>query len=372
MAKNIVNRVLGASARPSGIYAMDWDGVVAALGGDGVLAGLGVAPQGVPNMTVAVAAGQARIAGYFPYYAGGNVTITAAVSTLDRFDFVVVDYNGAVSAVAGTPAAQPIVPAIPANSICLAKVFVKAGATAIRNDGLQFVNQQMVFDDRCLVGDFFDLADEFTQGALVTTGNFGALAWGMTGATPGTAAYQTGTDKHPGILRLVTGGASGNNQRIHMGSSATVAPFLPANIARFRALVQIPTITTLAVKLGIGVDLADAAAGSLGSAGAFFEFVPATSAKWRCTTRQASTSTTNADSGADVAANTWYQFDIVRLQNGNWQFAKNGALMFTHTANQPTTACTLGFLCHTLTAAARNLDVDFCGLNFAPLGNRWT
>jgi hypothetical protein len=137
-------------------------------------------------------------------------------------------------------------------------------------------------------------------------------------------------------------------------------------------VVSIPTITSIAVKLGLGVDLSDAAAGSLGSAGAFVEFVPATSAKWRYTTRQASTSTTNADTGADVAAGTWYQLDIVRRQDGNWQFAKNGVLAFTHSANQPTTAANAGMLVHTLTTAARSLDIDFFGLNFKPLGNRWT
>lgn len=372
MAKNIVNRVSGASARPSGIYAMDWDGVVAALAGDGVLAGLGVAPQGSPNMTVAVAAGQARVGGYFPFYAGGNVTITAADSTLDRFDIVVVDYNGAVSAVAGTPAAQPMVPAIPANSICLAKVFVKAGATAIRNDGVQFANQQMVFDDRCLVADYFDAYDEFLPGALVTTGNIGALAWGTSASGTAANAVQAGEALHPGILRLVTGATSGNNSRLHLGASATAVQFLPANLARVRLLVRIPTVTLLAVKLGLGVDVSDAAAGSLGSAGAWVEFVPATSLKWRYGTRQASASTMNADTGADVAANTWYQFDLVRLQNGNWQFARNGALQFTHSANLPTTGVTLGVLVHTLTTVLRNIDVDLAGLNFAPLGNRWT
>lgn len=364
MAFGIPNKADALYPRQAGGFSADIDTIAAALAGDGVLSGLGVSAQVTPNMTVAVAAGQVRIGGYFPYEVGENVTIATADTTNDRIDLIVIDYNGVVSRVGGTAAAKPVPPAVPANSLQLAQVYVAAGVTSIVAGAIK--------DKRPTAIDFFDLADEFTQGALVTTGNFGALAWGMTGATPGTAAYQTGSALHPGILRLVTGATSGNNQRIHMGSSATVAPFLPANIARFRALVQIPTITTLAIKLGIGVDLSVATAGELGTAGAFVEFVPATSAKWRYTTRQGSTSTTNADTGADVTANTWYQFDIVRLQNGNWQFAKNGALAFTHTANQPTTACTLGFLCHTLTAAARNLDIDFFGLNFAPLGNRWT
>ena len=364
MAFGIPNKADALYARQAGGFSSDIDTISAALAGDGVLQGMGASAQGTPDMTVAVAAGLVRIGGYFAYYAGANVTITTADSTNDRIDLIVGDYNGTVSRVGGTAAAKPVPPAIPANSIQLAQVYVGAAVTSIVAGAIK--------DKRPVAVDYFDLADEFTQGALVTTGNFGALAWGMTGATPGTAAYQTGSSLHPGILRLVTGATSGNNQRIHMGSSATVAPFLPANVARFRALVRIPTITTLAIKLGIGVDVSDNAAGSLGSAGAFVEFVPATSAKWRYTTRQASASTTNADTGADVVAGNWYQFDIVRRQDGDWQFAKNGVLAFTHSANQPTTVCTVGFLCHTLTAAARNLDIDFFGLNFAPLGNRWT
>ena len=368
MAKTIPNAPVTGSTRPSGLYRADFDGLVSALAGDGVLSGMGVSPQGAPDMTVAVAAGQARILGYFPYIAAQNATIGAANATLARFDLVVVNYNGAVSVVAGSPAALPVVPDIPANSISLAKIFVPAAATAISNAGVD----QMVHDDRCLVADYFDQADEFLSGALVTTGNISDLSWGTTAATGGTMAFQNGTSLHPGILRLVTGVVSGNNQRIHLGAAATTVTMLPADVSRMRSLVAVPVVTLASIKLGFGVDVSDAAAGSLGTAGAFVEFVPATSLKWRYTTRQASVSTTNADTGADVVAGSWYQFDMVRLQNGNWQFAKNGVLAFTHTTNQPTTGGTIGFLAHTLTTVARNLDIDFFGMNLAPLGNRWT
>jgi hypothetical protein len=102
------------------------------------------------------------------------------------------------------------------------------------------------------------------------------------------------------------------------------------------------------------------------------EFVPATSAKWRYATRQASTSTVNNDTGADVVAGNFYRFDIIRKQNGNVQFLKNGVIQFEHSANLPTTVGNVGTTVHTLTAAARNIDHDYFGLNLAPLGNRWT
>ena len=361
----VPNKAAVTYPRQAGVFSADIDTLAAGVAGDGVLSGMGVSAQGTPDMTVAVAAGLVRIGGYFAYYAGANVTIAAADSTNPRIDTVCCDYNGTVSRVAGTAATLPVPPDVPANSIQLAQVYVQAGATSIGAGN--------IVDKRVVELDFFDYYDEFLPAALATTGNISNGAWGTTASGTAANAFQTGESAHPGIFRLVTGATSGNNSRIHLGASATaVTPFLPADVGRVRMLVRIPTITTLAVKLGLGVDLSDAAAGSLGTAGAFVEFVPATSAKWRYTTRQASTSTTNADTGADVVANTWYQFDILRLQNGNWQFAKNGALAFTHSANQPTTACTLGALVHTLTTAARNLDVDLIGLNLKPLGNRWT
>lgn len=361
----VPNKAAAAYARQAGGFADLVDQIAAALAGDGVLTGMGVAAQGSPDMTVAVAAGQTRIGGYPAAYAGGNVTIAAADSTNARFDLIVCDYNGTVSRVAGTASAYPVPPDLPANSIQLAQVTVLAGATSIAND--------KIIDKRPLIVDYFDLYDEFLSAALATTGNISGAAWGTTASGTAANAFQAGEDKHPGILRLVTGATSGNNSRIHLGASATaVAPFLPANLGRHRFIVRIPTITSIAVKIGVGVNMSDAAAGSLGSAGAWIEFVPATSAKWRYGTRQASASTMNADTGADVAANTWYQFDVFRRQDGAVQFLKNGLLAFTHSSNQPTTACTMGALVHTLTAAARSLDIDAIGMNFAPLGARWT
>lgn len=361
---NVPNKAAASYPRQAGVFSDLFASIAAAIAGDGVLLGMGVAAQGSPDMTVAVAAGQVRIGGFFPFYAGANVAIAAADSTNPRFDLIVCDYNGTVSRVAGTAAATPVPPDIPANSIELAQVHVPAGATSITNP--------MIVDKRLVVADYFDLWDEFTSQGSVANADISTLGWALTAATGGTPAYQAPTASHPGVLRLVTGGSSGNNQRLHLGASATGAPLLPADVARVRMIVSIPTITSIAVKLGLGVDLSDNAAGTLGTAGAFVEFVVATSAKWRYTTRQASSSTTNADTGADVVAGSWYQFDVVRKQNGDWQFAKNGALAFTHSANQPTTAVNAGFLVHTLTGSARNLDIDFFGLNLKPLGNRFT
>ena len=370
MAFNIPNQVAAAFARQAAWHSSDIDALVAALAGDGVLSGLAGAAQGSPDMTVAIAAGQARVQGYFPFYAGGNATITTADATNPRIDIISIDYNGAITVTAGTAAAAPVAPALPANNALLAQVYVSAGVTAIGSN--------RIIDKRSLVPDYFDIAGEFMGSSLSATaatsaGSIGECGWTMSASgTAGASTFQTSTAAHPGVLRSVSGGTSGNNVRFHHGNAANTAVIAASNFSRARFIVSIPTITSIAAKLGMGQDVSVATANQFGTAGAWVEFVPATSAKWSFNTREASTSTTNLDTGAGVVAGNWYQFDIVRLQNGNVQFAKNGVLAFTHSTNVPTTVCNIGTLAHTLTAAARNIDHDFYGLNLAPLGNRFT
>lgn len=370
MAFRIPNKADASYARQAGGFSADIDTIAAALAGDGVLSGLGVAAQGTPDMTVAVAAGLVRIGGYFAAEAGENATITTANSTNPRIDLVVIDWNGAISVVAGTAAVYPVPPAVPSNSIVLAQVYVPAAATAITN--------AMLVDKRPVAVDGYDIFADFMGSSLSATvatsaGSIGECGWTMSASgTAGAPTFQTSAATHRGVLRSVSGTTSGNNVRWHFGNASTTAVMVPAEIARMTFVVSIPTITTMAAKLGFGVDLSDAASSSLGTAGAFVEFVPATSAKWAYVTRQASTSTRNVDTGADVAAGTWYQFDMIRKQNGTWQFLKNGVIQFEHSANQPTTAGNVGTLTHTLTAAARNIDHDLFGINFAPTGSRWT
>jgi hypothetical protein len=369
VAWNIPNVADAAFGRQSGIYASDLAGLVASLAGDGVLSGCGVTAQGSPDTTVAVAAGLIRIQGYFCYVTAGNVTSFSGDATNPRIDLVVVDYNGALSRVAGTAAAQPVSPAIPANSIALAQVYVPANDTAIGSN--------QITDRRVLVPDTFDYADEFLSSNLsgttaTITGNVGELGWTVTQAGTAVApTLQAGVTDHPGIFRTNTSTTSGNQMRLTMSGAANTAAADPTQIRRLRGILSIPTITTITCKFGIGQDLSDATAASLGTAGAWFEFVPATDSHWRTVTRQAGTATAN-NSTVTVTAGNWYKLDIVRMQNGNWQFAINDALVFTHSANQPTTACTLGTQTTTLTTAARTMDHDFIGFNFGGFGNRFT
>lgn len=113
---------------------------------------LAVTAQTVPNLTVNVASGWAAIVGNFTSNMGVYtcyndattiLTISTPSPTLARIDIIVITindsyYTGASNSVAfqviaGTPAASPVAPAVPTNSLLLAQIAVAAGATTITN-----------------------------------------------------------------------------------------------------------------------------------------------------------------------------------------------------------------------------------------------
>jgi hypothetical protein len=108
------------------------------------------------NMSVDVGTGQAVVAGTENADQGGyiytntatvNLTLTAANATNPRIDAIIVRakdsvYSGALNSVAlevvaGTPAASPAAPTLPANSLLLANVTVPANDTTISNDQIR-------------------------------------------------------------------------------------------------------------------------------------------------------------------------------------------------------------------------------------------
>lgn len=103
----------------------------------GVVSGCAVTAQGTPDMTVAVASGVIAWAGAKANVTAGNLTLTAD-GTNPRFYLIVASSAGVKSAVAGTPAPEmaptesgPVFPAVPANSVVLASVYVPAADTDI-------------------------------------------------------------------------------------------------------------------------------------------------------------------------------------------------------------------------------------------------
>lgn len=133
MPFTIPNEADAGNARQAEIDKVDIDILIAGVDGEGVISGCAVTAQGTPDMTVAVAAGVARVSQKRTSVTAGNVTITAADATNPRFDLVVVDDAGTKTATAGTPAASPVFPAIPTDRVVLAAVYVPANDTAIES-----------------------------------------------------------------------------------------------------------------------------------------------------------------------------------------------------------------------------------------------
>lgn len=133
MAFDIPDQDLAFNQDQSRWMSTDVDILVAAFAGTGVLTGCDVTPQGTPDMTVAVAAGtvQPLHGSASASVAGGNVTIGAADATNPRIDLITSSAAGVKTITAGTAAANPRVPNLPAGHIALAAVYVPATDTAI-------------------------------------------------------------------------------------------------------------------------------------------------------------------------------------------------------------------------------------------------
>ncbi len=100
--------------------------------GTQLISGGGVA--WVSGYTFQVSAATYDIAGVFTTSLEQNVTLTMADATFDRYDLIVVDSSGVVSAIEGIAAASPIVPqADPATQLELTIIFVGALTTQPAN-----------------------------------------------------------------------------------------------------------------------------------------------------------------------------------------------------------------------------------------------
>jgi hypothetical protein len=174
------------------------------ISGVGVASGCAVTPQGSPNMTVAVASGTVRIGGAAVSVTSGNVTITANATGQPRLDLICVNASGTKSAQAGTAAASPKYPTIPASSAVLAAVLVPTGASSITANNI-VDKRAFVFASTGLVA--ANNLSDLTNAATART-NLGSPAivhnhagTDITSATVGTARLGSGSATSSTFLR---------------------------------------------------------------------------------------------------------------------------------------------------------------------------
>jgi hypothetical protein len=340
---------------------VDLDILVSTFDGFGVLQGCAVAAQGTPDMTLAVAEGYA-VVNYAPVeVVAGNVTITTADGTNARFDLVVVDTAGAKSVVAGTAAANPVFPAIPANRTVLAAVYVPASDTAIQAN--QITDKRMALNKPA--PRLVEIMEEFIT-TSTEDGELGTHGWGSEGVA---AAYKAGEANHPGMYTISTSATISTFARIAHGTVASLneqwlvfQDFQEINIV----VRPLSGITVMQVFAGLsGAGNAILPANSIN-----FRFVASESANWRAVTRSASTETATSTDVAYTAGN-WYLLTIRRLTASKIEFLINGVSKATHTANIPTGVCNALVGLQNDEAVAKTLDLDYYSLLLL-LGQRFT
>lgn len=193
---NSVDAAFTAQAEPD---SRDFDIMTAAAAQTGVVTGCAVTTTAAGNGSVSVAAGTIRVAGRKITVATGTVGPLGANATGNpRFDLITVDTSGTKAVVAGTAAATPVFPAIPASRVVLAAVYVANGHTTTTT-----LAANTITDKRVILIDA-ELENVFWYGATGNARSFVATA-GTTGT--GTVTSQLATPTGAATSTATTGGS---------------------------------------------------------------------------------------------------------------------------------------------------------------------
>lgn len=194
---NAAEAALPQQARPD---SRDLDIMNAAEMGTGVLSGGSVTSQTTPNMTVQVAKAQVLIGGAaVTVPAGDSPACAAADATNPRIDLLTADTAGAKLIVQGSPAAVPVMPAIPTGRVVLARLDVPPGAVSV--SGTQIVDKRVMLLGATIYAEDFGAVGD---GRMT---NDGAMTSGSATLTSASLAFTSGD---VGKVAVVYGaGASG-------------------------------------------------------------------------------------------------------------------------------------------------------------------
>jgi len=195
--------------------SVDFEILLAGIGLTGVVSGCAVTESGTPAQTVDVAAGVVRVAGRQVIVdVDAGVAVSAADGTNPRIDLITSNLSGVIVVTAGTPAAEPVLPDIPATSVPLATLYVPANdnthGDAQINDKRAFVIAQTVFN----VKHYGATGDSSTDDTTAIEDAYAALSAAAGGEIAGTLYFPMGFYRHTGLAFADTVGLRflGENQ----------------------------------------------------------------------------------------------------------------------------------------------------------------
>lgn len=173
--------------------------------------------------------------------------------------------------------------------------------------------------------DFIHTSDE--------TGEYGTLNWNLSGDTGYAGGFSVGADDHPGNLLLKPDNDTGD--AAYYFANTSVYPMLK-NITEYWQtwILRTPSVNIGYQNAIIGINSTIDYAG--GTDGIYFYLDYGVNTNWYARTN-ASSSTTDTDTGVAGAANTWYRLDIHYGPN-DVQFFVDKVLKASHTANIPANA----------------------------------
>ena len=189
--------------------------------------------------------------------------------------------------------------------------------------------------------------DDF-NGGNTASGSIGELGWATSGA--GSVAVQASTAYHAGIVRINSGGASGNKHQL------TYGPFLLDQISQTQQLAC-PVVATSAIyRMGLLDNPGNP------SNGVYAEFDTSTDSTWKAVKNSGGT-TTRTDLGIALSAGSWYRATLAWAGPGSMSVTlrrmdTGQEAVATHTSIPAATQLYLGFNVQTRTGSARQFDVD--------------
>ena len=190
--------------------------------------------------------------------------------------------------------------------------------------------------------------DDF-NGGNTSSGSIGELGWGASGN--GSVATQASTTYHAGIVRLASGGTSGNKHQINFG------PFLLGQVARAQFLFSPVQNTSVLYRVG----LLDSPTTPTAGIYAEFDTSPADTT-WRAVKNVGGTAT-RTDTGVALAAGSWYRATVASTGPGAVtvtvrRMDTGQEVVVAHSGISSSAQLLLAFYVQTRTGSGRQLDVD--------------